>query len=448
MNRGVIWVSSEITPKGGSSLVRHYQDCPCPDSSLDSDGLKGQQWYPQSGERRRVRMAGPDAEYENLRSVLLRLLEYCRTHNWAGYDPYDILNSRILKQLPFLDWRLPRLALTQVAKRSPINFRPLLQVPQTENPKATALFLMALLKLSRLGMVSEEPLIRSMVEKLETARSPYGRFHGWGYSFPWQMRVKIAPRGFPNLVCTVFVANALLDAYEHSHLAKCLSMAAEAADFILNELYWTDEGSSSGFSYPLPTMRSHIHNANFLGAALLARVYRQTSDQKLLTPALKVARYSVSKQNDDGSWYYGEWPSQHWIDNFHTGYNLLALRDLDTYLGTSEFDPAIRRGFQFYRGHFFRDDGAPRYFHDRGYPVDVHCVAQSLLTLIGLKNVGGDNVALSRSILHWAMVHLWDARGYFYYQVHPLYTNKISYMRWSQAWMLLALSALLEENER
>ena len=37
-----------------------------------------------------------------------------------------------------------------------------------------------------------------------------------------------------------------------------------------------------------------------------------------------------------------------------------------------------------------------------------------------------------------------DERGYFYYQVTPYYKNKISYMRWSQAWMLLALSTLLQ----
>jgi hypothetical protein len=40
--------------------------------------------------------------------------------------------------------------------------------------------------------------------------------------------------------------------------------------------------------------------------------------------------------------------------------------------------------------------------------------------------------------------HMWDEQGYFYYQVLPYYKNKIPYMRWSQAWMLLAVSTLLE----
>ena len=31
------------------------------------------------------------------------LLDWCRRRDWAGWDPYDALNSRLLKALPFLD---------------------------------------------------------------------------------------------------------------------------------------------------------------------------------------------------------------------------------------------------------------------------------------------------------------------------------------------------------
>jgi hypothetical protein len=42
------------------------------------------------------------------------------------------------------------------------------------------------------------------------------------------------------------------------------------------------------------------------------------------------------------------------------------------------------------------------------------------------------------------MANMWDERGYFYYRVLRFLTIRISYMRWSQAWMLLALTTLLE----
>jgi len=110
--------------------------------------------------------------FETLKTVTLNLLEYCRANDWAGYDPYDALNSKILKFLPFLDFRLFRLGLTQILKRSPVNFRPLLLVPKTENPKAIALFLMAFLKLKRLGLLEDEGLIELMIQKLINLRSP------------------------------------------------------------------------------------------------------------------------------------------------------------------------------------------------------------------------------------------------------------------------------------
>ena len=255
------------------------------------------------------------------------------------------------------------------------------------------------------------------------------------------------PRGAPNLVCTVFVANALLDAYEDFSMPRYLSMAVSAADYIIEELYW-EEDAIAGFSYPLPGLRSGVHNANFLAAALLCRIYKHCDKKKFLDPALKVARYSASRQYDDGSWDYGELFKQRWVDNFHTGYNLCALRSIGQYARTSEFESHIRNGFEFYLKHFFRNDGAPRYFHNRTYPIDIHCVAQSMITLLKLKDLDKGNVELAYSVCEWAINHMWDEQGYFYYQTLPFYKIKISYMRWSQAWMLLSLSTLLENSNK
>jgi hypothetical protein len=380
----------------------------------------------------------------NAEAAILKLLAYCQANDWAGYDPYDAVNSRTFAVLPFLNSRLPRLVLTQALKRSPVNIRRLMLIPKTQNPKAIALFLSAFLKLTKMEMSDQEGLVEGMIERLIALRSRGVRYWCWGYSFPWQTRTIVVPAGAPNLVCTSFVGNALLDAYEQRHNSQCLSMAVSAAEYILDELYWTD-GASDGFSYPLPALRGQVHNANFLAAGLLCRAYRHTGEEKFLGPALRVARYSAAKQHIDGSWYYGEAPTQRWIDNFHTGYNLCALQSIGQYAQTSVFESYTRRGLEFYRAHFFREDGAPRYFHNRTYPVDIHCVAQSIITLLALRDLDPGNVPLARSVFRWAMDHMWDDRGFFYYQVLRFYTNRISYMRWSQAWMLLAIATLLHE---
>ena len=387
------------------------------------------------------------AQAAGISECIASLMAYCRKNDWAGIDPYDALNSRVFSRTPFSNSRVCRIAMTQIMKRLPINLRPLLSVPREQNPKAIALFLMAFLKLSRLGLLDQEDLVEIMAEKLVALRSENTAYWCWGYNFPWQTRTILVPRGAPNLVCTSFVANALLDAYEENHESRYLSMAVSAAEYFLNELYWTEDNSiATGFSYPLPALRTRVHNANFLGAALLCRVYKHCGEKKFLEPALKVARYSAARQNDDGSWDYGELPTQRWTDNFHTGYNLCALRSISEYVGTSEFESRIRRGFEFYRKHFFREDSAPKYFYNRTYPIDIHCVAQSIITLLALRDNAEGNVRLANSVFRWAMTHMWNERGYFNYQVLAFGTIKISYMRWSQAWMLLALSTLLEQE--
>src|SRR5205814_2080979 len=275
-----------------------------------------------------------------VQAIILKLLAYCRTNDWAGYDPYDALNSRLFEALPFLDSRFPRLVLTQALKRSPVNFRRLLLIPKAENPKAIGLFLSALLKLSALDLPDHENLISLMVDRLIALRSPGVSSWCWGYSFPWQGRTTVVPKGEANLVSTTFAANALLDYYEQRQASQCLNMAISAAEYMLNELYW-DDCSSAGFSYPAPSIRVQVHSA-------------------------------------------------------------------------------------------------PRYFHNRTYPIDIHCVAQSIITLLTFRDLDPRNAELADSVFRWAMNHMWDDRGFFYYRVLRCCTIRTSYMRWSQAWMLLA----------
>ena len=397
--------------------------------------------------RPRANNSRVDMWNENLRSVrevTLKLLSYCRANDWAGYDPYDALNSQLFKALPFLDARLFRLVFTQAMKRSPVNLRPLLGVAKAQNPKGLALFLAAILKLRKLGLLRDDDLPQALVARIVALRSGDTKHWSWGYNFPWQTRTILVPRDAPNLVCTTFVAGALLDAYEELKDVTLLEMALSAGDYLLGELFYTEGRDVASFCYPLPTSKGKVHNANFLAAAFLSRLYFQTGDDRWMGPALQVTRYSAGKQKNDGSWSYGELRKQGWIDNFHTGYNLTSLRAIGRNLGTSEFEPHVHLGFEFYRKHFFRKDGAVRYFHDRTYPVDIHCVAQSILTLLEFQDLGPTSIELVRSVYDWAMRHMWDEAGFFYYRVLRTMTNRISYTRWSQSWMLLALVTVLE----
>jgi hypothetical protein len=376
----------------------------------------------------------------NVQSALLKLLDYCASEKWAGYEPYDVLNSRLF-DVPLLNSKLPRLVFTQALKRSPINVRSLLMVPKTQNPKALGLFLSGFVKLASIGVATEQDYIGQMIDRLIALRSQGVDSWCWGYNFPWQTRTVLVPRWSPNLVCTSFAANGLLDAYEHDHDSRLLEMAASSAEYLLDTLYWSDGKSVAGFG-----VHNQVHNANLIAAALLCRVYKHTGNRRLLEPALNVARYSAAQQHADGGWDYGEASNQKWIDNFHTGFNLGALRSISRSLASDEFEPRVRRGFEFYRSKFLLKDGSVRYFHDNTYPIDTHCLAQSILTPLDLKDLDTGSLATAHSVFRWTMDHMWDERGFFYYRKLRLVKIRTSYMRWTQAWMFLALATLLCES--
>jgi hypothetical protein len=372
-----------------------------------------------------------------------RLLHYCRQRNWAGFDPYDALNSRVLAATPLQHSRHARIALTQALKRLPFNLRPLLGVPEEQNAKGIALFLMAFLKVPRNILPDRDELVTAMVERLTALRSAGTGYWCWGYSFPWQTRTVLVPRGAPNLVCTAFVADALLDLYEQDRQSVHLEMALSAADYVVEQLYWTGDDGSVGFSYPVPGLRPRVHNANFLGAALLCRAYALTGRSKFLETALNAARHSARCQEADGSWRYGDLQTQSWIDNFHTGFNLCALDAIGRNGRTQEFRPHLEQGYDFYLHHFFTEAGVPKYFHNSTYPIDAHCIAQSLITLDALSDLSSESRPRATAVFDWAMANMWDQRGFFYYRRLRFLTNRISYMRWTQAWMLLALATTI-----
>jgi hypothetical protein len=380
-----------------------------------------------------------------LEDTILRLEAYCRSRQWAGFDPYDALNSELFARTPLAKSRIARLAFIQFLKRSPVNLRPPFRIQPQQNPKAIALFLMFYVRQARCRDKAARDTASHLATRLLELRSPGTAYWCWGYSFPWQTRHRLVPRFGPNLVCTTFVANALLDAFEIGLGPEFMSAAVSAGEYIARELYWND-GGHAGFAYPLPDIRVPIHNANFLGAALLCRLARLTGERTSVDAALSVARYSAASQREDGSWPYGLAPIQQWVDNFHTGYNLCALQSVGSDLRTDEFEAVLLKGFTFYREHFFTPRGAPKYFHNRSYPIDIHCVAQSVITLMAFRNLDPRMVLLAQSVLVWAMEHMWDERGFFYYRVLRGLTIRTSYMRWSQAWMLLALVAMVDEG--
>jgi hypothetical protein len=369
-----------------------------------------------------------------------QLFAWCQEHDFAGHDPFDALNSRLFQATPFSQSRNARLIFTQAIKRSPADFRALMRVPAERNAKGIALFTLAQIANHRRVQTKEsEAAVREFISGLLAMKIDSYSGACWGYNFDWQSRNFFAPRGTPTIVPTAFAARALIEAGQDFE-------ARSVCDFIINDLPRTvDTETEVCFSYA-PNTNTRIFNASLLAAEVLASVGHQTGEQELIDLAYRAARYVVNNQQPDGSWLYGIDPKQAWIDNFHTAYILFSLKRItDILIRKNEFQPALERGYRYWKSTFFLADGWPKYYDHELYPADAHAAASAIVTFLECRELDDDALALAQKVANWTIQNLRDRRGFFYYQRRRFYTVRKPYMRWTQAWMLYALSRLLEE---
>jgi len=375
------------------------------------------------------------------------LKAWCRAHDFAGYDPFDALNSRVFQLTPLNRSRTARLFWTQALKRFPLNLRRLALVPPEKNSKGLALFALATISnYRRVKTIEAETEARALLEELWRARIQGYTGAAWGYNFAWQSRNFFAPHGTPMVVPTAFAARALIEGYEAFGDDSLLQMARSSCDFFLSDLKRTiDTKEEVCFSYS-PSDSTQIFNASLLAAETLAKVGALTGETTFGDLALRAARYVVCRQGEDGRWTYGAEAGQQWIDNFHSAYVLLSLaRIAKSCIGPrAELDEALRRGFRFWRERFFLADGWPKYYHDSLYPADAHAAATAIVTLLELQKLDAGARELAAAIAGWTITNLRDTRGFFYYQRRRFRTVRTPFMRWTQAWMLYALARLLE----
>jgi hypothetical protein len=180
-----------------------------------------------------------------------------------------------------------------------------------------------------------------------------------------------------------------------------------------------------------------------LGAALLARVAAHTDDHRARDLAREAMTYSCARQNSDGGWFYGEEPKYHWIDNFHTGYNLDCLKRYIDSTADREFEPNLLRGFQYFKNRFFEPDGRPKYYHNEGRPTDIQCAAQAIDTLVFFSDVDAEALGLAIKVARWTINNMQAPDGHFYYRDLGWKKIKTPMFHWGQGTMFKALTHLL-----
>lgn len=376
-------------------------------------------------------------EKDLLHYSLEKLIAYIEREEFKGYDPYDTLRSKF----PFKSFGklVPVLAI-QFQKRNPFNIRPLLGINRAHNPKAMGLFLHGY---SLLQKHDEKDYSKQADFIFRWLKDNYSKgFSGycWGYNFDWASSGKYIKAHSPNIVVTAFIARGIFAYYERTEDKSALAVLKSVGDFILKDLPRSEDKDGLCFSYTT-LGKDCCYNASLLAASVLARLYYLTKDPAYLHPAESAVNYVVKKQHEDGHWNYSieKGVERKQID-FHQGYVIDCIKEVMQYIGQANenWKKAVDKGLAFYRNEQFFQNGQGKWRLPKIYPVEIHNQSQGIITFCHEK----EYVDFAKVIALFTIENMQDKKGFFYYRKLKYYTHKIPYMRWSQAWMFMALVEL------
>jgi hypothetical protein len=215
-----------------------------------------------------------------------------------------------------------------------------------------------------------------------------------------------------------------------------MDLILSAAEFVKNDLHHTYIDDDLCFSYS-PFDKQQVLNASMKGVRLLAQSYSITKNITLKTLATKAVNFVIKNQRKDGSWGYSLTKNGGWTDNYHTGYVLDCLDEYQYLTDDFEYTSNIEKGYAFYKKKFITNKGMPKFYHNNLYPIDCTSAAQTILTTIRF----GD-FEIAEKVADWMILNMQKSDGSFKFRKFKNYTIPTSFMRWSNAWMFVALSNL------
>lgn len=374
-----------------------------------------------------------------------RLLKWI-DHSYLGWDPYDALNS--VRFNHFQKWPdLCKIAIIQVNKASPINFRSILAIQPGIDTKGISIFLQGYCKLYDSGipgpLEEDGPVLYSKLikEKILNNNTISWSSHYFNYI---NIKGSILTPDTPDLIGSSNAMKAICQYADHKDLD-----IEHIIDKYYNYLVNNFDHDHGCFAYGHHIKNKYVPNldAEVISSYRYAKRIVENDDiNRLCLVSLKKL---IEYQNNDGSWYYSYYhdgKNRKQLD-FHQGYIINGLIDsIDVYPNMeNEIVESIGRAVNSYDS-IFSSDGRGYYRYPRRYPTDIHNQAQGIITYSKLYDLFESRRFndMSKIICKWTIENMQDPTGYFYFQRGRLLANKIPYMRWSQAWMMLALSEILK----
>ena len=375
-----------------------------------------------------------------------KVIDYLIRSDFSSHDPYDGANSKLFL---IKNNKYGKFVSTYLNKFSPVNIRFLFQVPKSRQNQAIAYIARAMLSdqsnyKNEIQQLTDHFISESLIER-------YG-YHCWdAHGFPLQIRFSYLPVGTIDIIGSEAIASFFYELYKIKPEEEFKQVCLSVRDFIQNELstHWEQK---KFFRYtPKTPMNKWCYNASVIAASYVARISEHFNDNYNKDFVNQAVLDVVSAQKSTGEWWYSldldmgyEKPQ---VD-FHQGFILDALLEYMTLTGFEEpLVSAYKKGLDFYFNKQFLPNGRGIYRYPKKWPADIHNQAQGIITFTRAAKAGfGDHFDnFARTIAEWTINNMQDRDGHFYFLKYPLFTNKIPYIRWSDANMSFALSVLLSK---
>lgn len=360
--------------------------------------------------------------------------EWFIKRQYKGIDPYQLDEKAfgIIKKIPCLGYL--RGMLKPFHSRIPDSI--FSKLPPIHHPKAIALMISANSKLFEITQESSllEENIR-LVKLLYSLRNTDYENACWGHPFEWGQSPRY-PKNAPLVCVQAPIAHSLIDFYDIYKDNNTLKLIESSTKYLLYEAKkdYCDKHCSFRNS---PYDKMHVHNSNIMAASLFYKYNTIIEDEAIINLADKLIEYTIRSQNSEGSWCYST--SICTIDNRHTGFILRAMLEISKIDQNPKLKDSLDKGLNFYKNKLF-DGSLPKWSPNQTYPIDIHDVAQSIITFVE----AGD-LKFADSIADFAVANMSNGFDEFFYKLfEDGRKNRAVFIRWGQAWMMSALTMFLK----
>jgi len=368
-------------------------------------------------------------------NISFEILRYWSNRDFKGWDPYDMLNSKVVqaiipKNSHFLLW-----VCIQLGKVLPINLRRVMQVPKTHNAKGVALFISGICNYWHISP-KDKPELKKYLDRLIIILSDLKdpSINAWGYGFLWVARGGLRfPAGAPNVVVSYYVYSAL----EKVANLKDYNPPVNIKDWIfpqdlLEVLRRTEFNEGPLFSYSGYEGNEGVFNASLFASLIFAKSSEKLDehDNRFVLDSIKTVEDNIK---EDGSIGYGQKPFQGWVDNHHTLYIIEAASRLNRETRFTFNQQKLDKAILFYRNNFIKDKGFPL-FLNKSYVMDFHALGQ----LLRMREFDLYGYSETKRVLDkWQR---YFKKSKYPYRIYKYRINNVNYIRWTQAFMFYGLS--------